>query len=323
MSTSLAVQQVDIGDALTDMWRSVLLFIPKAVAFVAIIILGWIVAAALRKAVDAILERVGFDRAVERGGIGRALERTRFDASAILAALVYYAVWLFTLQLAFGVWGPNPVSDLISGIVRWLPRAFVAVIIIVVAAAIASAVRDLISGALGGLSYGRALAKVAAVFIIGLGVIAALNQVGIAMTVTIPVLIAVLATIAGILIVGVGGGMIRPMQERWERWLQRAETETQAIRERTQAYTAGRRDAERAMAGEPTQPVPAPGQAPAMTGPGAGQPQAGPAEGGGAMQSGAPPTTGQPGVYQTGNVSPPASAGDDTMVIDPRQKREG
>jgi stress response protein YsnF len=34
-----------------------------------------LIAKALRKGVNAILERVGFDRAVERGGIGQALER--------------------------------------------------------------------------------------------------------------------------------------------------------------------------------------------------------------------------------------------------------
>jgi hypothetical protein len=310
MSTSLAVERVDIGGALTDMWRSVLLFIPKAIAFIAILILGWIVATALRKVVDTVLERVGFDRAVERGGVGRALERTRYDASDILAKLVYYAVWLFTLQLAFGVWGPNAVSDLISAVVRWLPRAFVAVIIVVVAAAIASAVRDLVGGALGGLSYGRALANVASVFIIALGVIAALNQVGIATTVTTPVLVAVLATIAGILIVGLGGGLVRPMQQRWESWLARAESETRAIRERTHAQEAGRRDAERAMAGERKEPVPA--------GAGGGAP-AGQGQGGPAMQSGAP-EAGQSGIYQTGNVSPPSSAGDDTMVNDPQQR---
>ncbi|MDI5943967.1 hypothetical protein QLR68_38730, partial [Micromonospora sp. DH15] len=151
------------------------------------------------KIVDAALERVGFDRAVERGGIRRALERTKYDASDILAKLAYYAVLLFTLQFAFGVWGPNAISDLIRGVVSWLPRAFIAIVIVVVAAAIATAVRDLVTGFLGGLSYGRVLADVTAIFILALGVIAALNQVGIATTVTTPVRIAVLATVAGIL----------------------------------------------------------------------------------------------------------------------------
>lgn len=56
-----------MADAITDMWRSVLLFVPKAVAFLAILVVGYFVAKGVRKVVDKILERVGFDRAVERG----------------------------------------------------------------------------------------------------------------------------------------------------------------------------------------------------------------------------------------------------------------
>ncbi len=146
MPETLAVRQVDIGDAAADMWRSVLLFVPRAIAFIAILVVGWLIARAVLKIVDTVLERVGFDRWVERGGIKRALERTRYDASDILARLAYYAVLLFTLQFAFGVWGPNAISDLIAGVVAWLPRAFVAIVIVVVAAAIANAVRDLVTG---------------------------------------------------------------------------------------------------------------------------------------------------------------------------------
>ncbi|MFC0031486.1 hypothetical protein ACFFMM_18375 [Micromonospora chaiyaphumensis] len=257
MPKTLAVGQADIGDALTDFWRSVLLFIPRAIAFIAILVVGWLIARAVLKIVDAALERVGFDRAVERGGIKRALERTRYDASDILAKLAYYAVLLFTLQFAFGVWGPNAISDLIRGVVSWLPRAFVAIVIVVIAAAIANAVRDLVSGALGGLSYGRVLADLTAVFILALGVIAALNQVGIATTVTTPVLIAFLGTIAGILVVGVGGGLIKPMQNRWEGWLNRAAEESRAFQQQRQAQGAGRSDYERQMADRGGQPAPA------------------------------------------------------------------
>ncbi|MFI9640640.1 hypothetical protein ACIG87_11315 [Micromonospora sp. NPDC051925] len=269
MPETLAVRQVDIGSALTDMWRSVLLFVPRAIAFIVILVVGWLIARAVLKVVDAALERVGFDKAVERGGIRRALERTRYDASDILARLAYYAVLLFTLQFAFGVWGPNAISDLIRGVVAWLPRAFIAIVIVVVAAAIANAVRDLISGALGGLSYGKVLADLTAVFILALGVIAALNQVGIATTVTTPVLIAVLATVAGILIVGVGGGLVKPMQARWDGWLDRAAEESRAVQEHRRARAAGQGDMNRQMAdrgGERTQTMPRVDEARTMAG---------------------------------------------------------
>ncbi|MFI5615618.1 hypothetical protein [Amycolatopsis sp. NPDC051903] len=232
---------VDIGRGISDAWGSVAAFVPKLVAFLVILVIGWLISKAIAKLVDKVLRRVGFDRLVERGGIKTMLEKSKFDASNLISKLLFYALLLITLQIAFGVWGPNPVSALLTAIVAWLPRAAVAVIIIVVAAAIARAVKDLISGVLSGASYGKVLATIASVFIWGLGIIAAVNQIGIATTVTTPVLVTVLATIGGIAVVGVGGGLIRPMQQRWQRWLDRADDEIP--RAAGQARQRGREDA--------------------------------------------------------------------------------
>ncbi|GID92769.1 hypothetical protein ACFQFC_33885 [Amorphoplanes digitatis] len=244
----------DLSDALSDMWSSVLLFVPIALAFIAILIIGYVLARIARTVVGKTLRRVGFDRGVERGAIGRALGG-RVEPSDLCAKIAFYAVLLFALQLAFGVWGPNAVSDLLTALVAWLPRAFVSIVIIVVAAAIGGAVRDLIGSVLGGLPYGRVLAQAAYWLIVALGVIAALEQVQIATAVTQPILIAVLATVAGVLIVGVGGGLIRPMQQRWELWLERAGAESAAIREHARNYAderaraaAGKKAAEEAAA---------------------------------------------------------------------------
>lgn len=115
--------------------------------------------------------------------------------------------------------------------VGFLPKLFIALVIVVVGSAIAGAVADLIRGAMGGLASGRVLANAAQVFVLALAVIAALNQMGIAITVTLPVLITALATIGGIAVVGVGGGLIAPMRQRWERWLSVAEQEAVRARE--------------------------------------------------------------------------------------------
>lgn len=217
-------------NALNQLWVALALYVPKIVMFLLILVVGWIVARIIGKAVDKILERVGFDRAVERGGVKRALAKSQYDASSIVGKLVYYTLILFVLQLAFGVFGPNPISNLLTRVIAFLPSIIVAIVIVVLAAAIATAVRELIANTLGGLSYGNVLANIAAAFILGLGIIAALNQVGIATTVTLPVLITVLATIGGILVVGVGGGLIKPMQARWESYLGTMESETQNIK---------------------------------------------------------------------------------------------
>ncbi|MFK4034826.1 hypothetical protein ACI2LC_03350 [Nonomuraea wenchangensis] len=245
---------MNIGQGITDAWRSIATFVPRLVAFLVILVIGYLIAKALEKVVDKILQRIGFDRAVDRSGVRRWLERSKYDASSLLGRIVFYAIVLVTLQIAFSVFGPNPISVLLTGVVAWLPRALVAIVIVVVAGAIAKGVRDILNGALGGLSYGRWIATAAAVFIWALGIIAALNQIGVATTVTTPVLITVLGTIGAILAIGIGGGLIRPMQQRWERWLSRMEAEAPQARAHAEAYQRGRRDAG-AMAGEETAPI--------------------------------------------------------------------
>src|SRR5689334_10829015 len=79
----------------------------------------------------------------------------------------------------------------------YLPLVFVAIIIIVIAAAIAAAAKRLIEGSLGGLSYGKTLANLAAGFIVAIGIIAALDQLKIAPNVVNAILYAALAALVG------------------------------------------------------------------------------------------------------------------------------
>ncbi len=232
--------------ALNDGLSTIAEFVPKLVAFLLILVIGLIVAKLISKAVSGLLEKVGFDRAVERGGVKRALAQSTLDASDVVAKIVYYALVLFVLQMAFGVFGPNPISDLLTQIITFLPSLVVAIVIVVVAAAVAAAVKGLIENTLGGLSYGTFLANAASVFILFLGVIAALNQVGVATTVTTPVLVAILATVSGVVIVGAGGGLIKPMQHRWERYLSNAEAEAPRLREHAASAPSVREQAEQA-----------------------------------------------------------------------------
>ncbi|GLF97493.1 mechanosensitive ion channel family protein [Streptomyces yaizuensis] len=244
MSQSPLALSVDFSQGFTEAWSAVARFIPKFIAFLAILLIGWFIAKLIARVVDKVLRRVGFERLAERSGTANALRGSKYDATGILTKIIYYGLLLIVLQLAFGAFGPNPISDMINAVVAWIPRAIVALVIVVVAMAIARAVRDIITGALGGQSYGRVLATVAWAFIVGLGIIAALGQAGIATSVTGPVLTAVLATVAGILIVGVGGGLINPMRARWDRWLARAEQESATARDNISAYQRGRADAQ-------------------------------------------------------------------------------
>jgi hypothetical protein len=246
--TTHTLAAVDISGGLSSAWTAIANFVPKLVAFLVIMLIGWVIAKVLGKVVAVVLNKVGFDRVVERGGLKQMLERNNWNASTLIAKVVYYAILLIALEVAFGVFGPNPISNVLTAIVGWLPKLIVAMLIIVIVGAIANAVKNLVGGALSGLSYGRMIGTIAAVFIWGLGIVAALNQMGIATTVTTPVLITVLATIGGVVVVGMGGGLIMPMRQRWETWIGRMEAQLPEARAHAQAYQRGQEDAGRAGA---------------------------------------------------------------------------
>ena len=282
MSAPLAL---DLEGPVTDGFRSVITFVPKLLGFLLILVLGYFVAKVIATLVDKLLERAGFDRAVEKGGIQKALAKSQYDASDIVAKLVFFAIFVPFLSAAIGVLGIAALQEPLSAFIALIPQIIVAIILVVIGAVLAGTVKTFIKNALGGLSYGTVLANVASVLILLGFVKAALDQVGIATDVTGPLLYAILGTVAGVVIVGVGGGLIRPMQSRWELILNNAERERDNIKREMasssrssgpgEAYPAdpgygtttaavnGGRPAPSASAAPPAPPVPAAPAAPA------------------------------------------------------------
>lgn len=225
---------VEFSQGVEDAWADVATFVPKFLGFLAILLIGYVVAKAISKIADKALERAGFDKAVERGGIKKALAKSQYDASDIVSKVIFYGLFLLVLQMAFGVFGTNPVSDMIAGVIAYIPKVFAAIVIVVIAAAVATAARELITNSLGGLDYGTTLANVAAIAIATVGVFAALSQLEVAPAIVNGLFYAILAVVTGSAIVAIGGGGIQPMRQRWERSLQKYDAEKPRIRQQMQ-----------------------------------------------------------------------------------------
>src|ERR1044071_9694303 len=119
---------VDVSQSFQNLLDTVIHAIPEILVFLVILVAGWLVTRILARVADLILRRAHFDRFVERGVVGQALARSHTDATALIARIVYYTMLLIALQMAFGVFGPNPISAMLNAIVAWLPRAIVAII---------------------------------------------------------------------------------------------------------------------------------------------------------------------------------------------------
>ena len=207
----------------------------KLLGAIIILIVGYYVAGFVAKVLDRVLLKIGFDRIIERGGIKQAMANTGYDAARLVSQIIFYALMIFVIAFALNVFGPNPISDMFSRFIAFFPNILVALVIVIAAAAIGALVRDLIRGAIGGLSYGRTIASTAYVGILMMGAFMALVQLNIAMPIIVGLWYAMLALAVGVGIVAIGGGGIKPMEERWRRALDRADQEVPRLANQVQA----------------------------------------------------------------------------------------
>ena len=229
---------VDFQGPITDGFRTFTTFVPKLIGFLIILLVGYLIARVVEKVVDKVLQRVGFDRLVERGGIKKALAKSELDAARIVGKIAFYFIFVAALAMAFGTLGIAALNTPFAQLLALRPKILVALIIIVIGAALATAAKRFVGNVLGGLSYGGGVASAVSAIVMVLFAKAALDEVGIATTVTNAVLYTALATIAGVTIVGVGGGLIKPMQTRWEDTLNKAAQEKENVKTQVQQQKA-------------------------------------------------------------------------------------
>lgn len=224
--------------SLTAALALVFAFIPRLLGFIVILVIGWIVAMALEKAVTWLLRRVGFDRIADRIGLTKFEQRMgmRMDASGLLGRIVYWFLILVFLVPAVDALGLTSVSGLLNQIIAYIPNVFVAVIILLLGTLAATIVADIVKGATASSRMGNPdlIANVVRYVIMVLVAIVALDQLQVApglMQVLFTAIVGAVALAFG-LSFGLGG------REAAQRWLARRENTLVAARIQSQGSTS-------------------------------------------------------------------------------------
>jgi len=201
----------NIGDAFNAFFGEVVIYLPKVIGALIVLLIGYIVARILRTVLTNALRAVKFDQITDRAGVGQALKAagTDLDAAAVLAALVYWFVFLFFINAALNTLGLEQITAFITAILAYLPNVFVAIIILIVGALLANIMARVATGAASeaGLGTASLIGSVARYAILGFAVLTALTQLHVGenmVQILFAGLIAMLA-IAGGLAFGLGG----------------------------------------------------------------------------------------------------------------------
>jgi len=168
----------------TNALNLVFTFIPKLIGFLVILLVGWIVASVVSKAVTFLLRKIGFDRLSERIGLSRLEQRMglRMDAAGVLGKVVYWFIFLIFLVPAVDSLGLTTVSNILNQIIAYIPNVFVAIVVLFLGTLAATFVADIVRGATASTNMGNPnmYAAIARWAIMGFVAIIALEQLQIA-----------------------------------------------------------------------------------------------------------------------------------------------
>jgi hypothetical protein len=200
---------VDIGDSVQQALDSFFGFLPNLVGFLVILLVGYVIAKVARKAIAALLQKVGLDRALHTSDAGQYVERVSPGASPanLIGAVAFWFVFLFAISAAIGALKIPALSDFIAQVQAFLPNIIVAAIIFVVAAALAGVVGGAAHKLMGDTPTGKIVRAVVPGLILAIGTFMVLDQLQIApqiVTITYAALLGMLA-LAGALAFGLGG----------------------------------------------------------------------------------------------------------------------
>jgi flagellar biosynthesis protein FliQ len=124
-------------DVVLDPVRALLLqigaFLPRLAIALGVLLVGWLLAKALRLMVVKALRALNFHVLTERAGIDGFLQQggTEKDATDLFGWIAYALVILVSLIIAFNSLGLTQVTDLLGRVLLFVPKLLVALLVLI------------------------------------------------------------------------------------------------------------------------------------------------------------------------------------------------
>jgi Conserved TM helix len=182
----------EIADALVQSWRNFasafVLFVPRLVAATIIFAGGFVVSLAARRAIHRLLVWLHFDRLSRRSGASEMLRAADMPpAELLIAKIVFWMVWIGFIVSAIDTLQFAPFQGLVQEFFRFVPRFLAALLVLTLGFLIGNFLwrATLLAAVNAGLPGARVLSGAVRLLVIALGVVMALEQLGLATAVVL------------------------------------------------------------------------------------------------------------------------------------------
>lgn len=164
-------------------YQQVMLLAPKVVAMIAVVVVGYIAARLVARAVTGLSEKIGLQTAAEHSGLAQSMAHMgiRRGVPAIVGSLVFWLLMCVFVMAGFNILGLEQLSVAMGKVVDYIPNVLVATVVVVVGLLLASFLRGVVATSADrlGLTYAGSLANACYYVLAVLTCIAAFNQLGI------------------------------------------------------------------------------------------------------------------------------------------------
>ena len=170
-------------NALIKILTDIINFIPLFVNGLIILIVGYLISALVRWILRTVFRHIRFNQLADRAGITNALSGlgVRVPLSEVIAQIVFFFLLLSFATSAVGLMGLAAVADLLQNVLRFIPKAISAAIIIIFGSMLARFLGNTITTVAGNINitYNRALGKIIEYALLAFVIVLAVSTLGI------------------------------------------------------------------------------------------------------------------------------------------------
>lgn len=146
--------------SLTEFWAQAASFLPKLMAAIVILLIGWVVAMVARIGVRRLLQLTRFDNLATKSGLEAFLKHGGIDLTlaGIISEVVYWMVILLFIITCANTLGLSEVADMLHSVANYLPRIIGAIFVLIFGTLLARFINRLVFAWLYGIKFEGALA---------------------------------------------------------------------------------------------------------------------------------------------------------------------
>jgi small-conductance mechanosensitive channel len=150
-------------DSFKGAFDQVVLLAPKVLAMIVVLVVGYLIARVVARAITVLSEKIGLQVAADRSGLADSMQHMgiKRNVPSIVGTIVFWLLMCVFIMAAVNILGLQDVSAAMASVVSYIPKLLVATLVVVIGLLVASFLRGVVATSADrvGLSYAEHLAN--------------------------------------------------------------------------------------------------------------------------------------------------------------------